>query len=322
MGPPRPTESSEAVSQDRCPRVAVVVPVHNKLPLTLRFLESFRQVDYPNYTMVLVDDGSRDGTGEALARDYPQVVRLEGDGNLWWSGGTNKGVRYALQAGYDYVLTINNDTLVAPDFLSNMVATALDHPRCIVGARINFLDRPQTIWSIGAYSNWSTGVILQCGYHGGSEEEVIPLLKSPHPVEMLTGCGTLVPAECYRELGLYDERWCPQYHGDTEFAMRAGRQGYQVLVELDALVWNDTQNTSTNKNLLSRRSGWFWRPLVAIHTRYCPKRYVLRSLVLFYLMGYVPGTYRFLQGAMGWKRAFLQRARSLKRVLTQPRRAA
>jgi GT2 family glycosyltransferase/glycosyltransferase involved in cell wall biosynthesis len=277
------------------PRVAVVVPVYNKLPLTLRFLASFQEVDYPNFTLFLIDDGSTDGTVKEVGGRYSEVVVLKGDGQLWWSGGTNLGVRHALQAGYDFVLTINNDTVVRPDFLSKLVATAQAHPHSIVGARINYLDQPRKIWAIGAYAHWHRKVVLQCGCHGGAEEEVVPQLNNPCPVEMLTGCGTLVPAGCYREIGLYDESWCPQYHADSEFVLRARKHGYQALVDLEALVWNDVGNTSTCKNPLSRRSPWFWRPLLAIHLRYCPKRYLLQSLLAYYLSGYFPGLYQRLR---------------------------
>src|SRR5262245_43379861 len=97
------------------PSVAVVVPVHGRLPLTLRFIDSFRRVHYPHYRIVIVDDGSPDGTATTLAREHPDVVVLRGNGNLWWAGATNRGVRYALGQGFDYVLTVNNDAIVSPE---------------------------------------------------------------------------------------------------------------------------------------------------------------------------------------------------------------
>jgi GT2 family glycosyltransferase len=286
-GPPRP-DGARA-----CPSVAVVVPVHNKLSLTLRFLESFEQVDYPHYTVIVVDDGSTDGTAEALARLHPRVVRLPGDGRMWWTGGTNCGVRYALRAGYDYVLTINNDTIVSPDFLGRLVATAQAHPRSLVGARINFLDAPRKLWAIGSYAHWHTGIILQGNCHGGMEDDVIPRLDNPSPVQMLTGCGTLVPADCYHEIGLYDERWCPQYHADSEFTLRAQQHGYRILVDIQAVIWNDVDSTSMHKNLFSRRSPWFWRPLVAILWRYCPPGHRLRCLWHHYATTYFYDQYHW-----------------------------
>ena len=147
------------------PRVAVVVPVFNKLAHTVRFLESFREVRYPAYQMIIVDDGSTDDTAKTLARRFPEVVRLQGDGNLWWSGGTNLGVCYALENGFDYVLTINNDTLVSPHFLRYLVETAETNPRAIVGARINMLEEQTKVWALGGYMDWRHGKIFQLYDH-------------------------------------------------------------------------------------------------------------------------------------------------------------
>ncbi len=199
-------------------------------------------------------------------------------------------MRYALEAGYDYVLTINNDSVVSPDFLTRLVATAEANPRSIVGARINFLDDPRAVWSVGAYWDWYHGWLLHCGYgyERRNEAEVLAQLSNPYSAEMLTGCGTLVPTACYREVGLYDERWFPQYHADSEFVLRAARGGYRALVELRAVVWNDAANTSTCRNPFSRKSPFYWRPLLALHLRYCPKKYLLPSLLAFYAARYCP----------------------------------
>jgi GT2 family glycosyltransferase len=126
-------------------------------------------------------------------------------------------------------------------------------------------------------------VVLQLRGHGGSEEQVLTGQVNPCRVEILTGCGTLVPVSCYRAIGGYDERWCPQYHGDAEFVLRARRHGYQCLVDIEAIIWNDAHNTCMDQNVFSRRSPWFWKPVWAIHQRYCPRRYLPVSLYHYYV---------------------------------------
>lgn len=260
------------------PKVAVVVPVHGRLPLTVRFLESFRQVAYRNAEVVIVDDRSPDATAEYLARHYPEVKVLGGDGNLWWTGGTNKGVRYALAHRFHYVLTINNDAVVHPDFLRYLVETAETNRGSIVGSRINFLDDPGKVWSAGGYTNWEVHFILNLYDNDMREEAVLARRSNPWPVEFLTGCGTLVPANCFRHIGYYDDRMCPQYHADSEFTLRAGSRGYRVLVDLRAVVYNDAPHTCRLRHLLVRRSPFFWKPMLALHLRYCPTRHRLKSL--------------------------------------------
>jgi GT2 family glycosyltransferase len=261
------------------PSVAVVIPVHGRLPLTLRFIESFRQVRYAPYQLIIVDDGSPDDTTAVLAREHPEIILLRGDGNLWWAGATNLGVRFALEQGFDYVLTINNDAVVSTDFLERLVATAQDNPASIVGCRINYKEPVNRVWGVGGYTDWeNTGFPLQLHDYGCEEREVLRRRPNPFPVELLTGCGTLVPVACYQDVGLYDARMFPQYHADAEFTLRAARQGYPPLVDLHAVIWNDEPQTCTVRNLLVPRSPWYWRPLLALHLRHCPSRYRFESM--------------------------------------------
>ena len=284
------------------PKVAVVVPVHGRLPTTLRFIETFRRVQYDSYRIVIIDDASPDGTAEVLARDHPDVTVLHGDGNLWWTGATNLGVRHALDHGFDYVLTINNDTVQKPDFLSRLVETAQRHAPCIVGSRIHFLDEPHRVWAVGSRTEWRGGDILSVCDRDVPEAE---LLARPNPaeVEVLTGCGTLVPTACFREVGLYDGRNFPHYHADSELVLRAARRDYRILVDLRAVIWVDESGPPKRKNLFRRGSPIYWRPLLAAHLRYCPRRHLPMSLARQLLRGLRdtfmprrPGVRTFLRG--------------------------
>jgi GT2 family glycosyltransferase len=261
------------------PSVAVVVPVHGRLPLTMRFLESFRRVAYRPYRIVVVDDGSPDETAAWLARCAPEVKVLSGDGSLWWTGATNRGVRWAMAQDFDFVLTVNNDAVVTPDFLGHLVETARANPRSVVGSRINYLDPPTQVWGVGGYTDWDNEHFpLQLHDYRAAEGEVLARRPSPFAVELLTGCGTLVPAACFREMGLYDGTMFPHYHADSDFTLRARRRGWRVLVDLRAVVYNDEPRTCTRKHLLLRQSPWYWRPILALHLRHCPARQRLRAL--------------------------------------------
>src|SRR5947207_11557581 len=137
------------ISSSSEPVVYAVVPAHNRRDKTLRFLRSFADVTYPRKRVVIVDDGSTDGTRQAIELNHPDVPVLTGDGDLWWSGGTNAGIRYALEQGADFILTINDDSIMSPDFLDHLVAAARQDPLRIVGCRLHRQDVLEEIWSIG-----------------------------------------------------------------------------------------------------------------------------------------------------------------------------
>src|SRR5687768_17351615 len=106
--------------------IYIVIPVHNRLDATRECLESVKSQPYKYFKVVLIDDGSTDGSSEYVKEKYPEVTVLKGDGDLWWTGATNLGVQYALQhcRENDYVLTLNNDTFLPLQYLDNMMSLA------------------------------------------------------------------------------------------------------------------------------------------------------------------------------------------------------
>ena len=109
---------------ENSPTIYIVIPVHNRLEATRECLGSLRCQTYKAFKIVVVDDGSTDGTSGLVSQEYPEVTVLKGKGELWWTGATNLGVRYALQdcRGDDYILTLNNDTFLPPEYLETMIS--------------------------------------------------------------------------------------------------------------------------------------------------------------------------------------------------------
>ena len=104
--------------------IFVIIPVYNRKNLTQGCLESLKQQNYRGFNVILVDDGSTDGTSEMVQLLYPDTILLKGDGNLWWAGSVNKGIRYALSVcqSDDYILTLNDDLIVPPVYISNLLS--------------------------------------------------------------------------------------------------------------------------------------------------------------------------------------------------------
>ena len=100
----------------------IIIPVHNRKALTLACLENLKiNSNLQKYQVIVVDDGSSDLTSEEVVANYPEVIILKGDGNLWWTGAMALGMTYAYEKGADYFIWLNDDSLPAPNTLDLLI---------------------------------------------------------------------------------------------------------------------------------------------------------------------------------------------------------
>lgn len=134
---------------EESPKVGVVILNWNGYDDTASCIESFTDVQYDNRFVVVVDNGSSDGSGERLAEEYPECTVLFNEENLGFSGGCNVGIEHCLEKGADYVLLLNNDIEVSPDFLKPLVETAESHEDVAMVGGVVHEGRSDEIWDAG-----------------------------------------------------------------------------------------------------------------------------------------------------------------------------
>lgn len=234
--------------------IFIIIPVYNRKSLTKKCLVSLGKQTLNNYKIVVVDDGSSDGTGEMIEREFPEVVLLKGGGNLWWTGATNMGVEYALRDGCqdDHILTLNDDTLVRPDYLQILLDSAQSRPDSLIGSISVSGEDESTVVDAGVRINWLTAKYTNLGEGRGYNK----LREGPliHRVDVLPGRGTLIPAGVFRKIGLYDSKHLPHYGADYEFSRRAHVNGYELLINYGAVVVSDVKMTGLNNRI--NKLGW------------------------------------------------------------------
>jgi len=217
------------------PRVMIVVLNWNGLADTLACLASLAELDYPEREVVVVDNGSSDGSVKAIRERFPTVTVLENGENLGYTGGNNVGLRHALAQRADYVLLLNNDTTVAPDFLRRLVdAAEADLQIALVGPTIYYYDRPAVIWSAGGAIDWQRGSTRMLGLN---ERDKGQFGRRPRAVDFITGCAMLVRRIVPERVGLLDERFFA-YYEETEWCVRAVRAGYKIVHVPLARMWH------------------------------------------------------------------------------------
>ncbi|MBK5273824.1 MAG: glycosyltransferase family 2 protein [Desulfuromonadales bacterium] len=273
------------------PKVAIVTPIHDGIEDTLEYLRSLAGVTYPNFEVTIVDDGSTDGSRDTISRDFPHVRILRGDGNLWWSGGTNLGIRDALERGAEFVLTMNNDIQVAPDVIDALVMCATNNLGAIVGGKIYFMKDPERVWSAGGELSWGSGRTLVMLGHDKPDAAEFSVRRH---VDFFTGMCVLIPAQVFSRIGLYDAVNFPQYHADSEFTLRARKAGIPILFEPSAKVWNRVESTfmqrfvmqgaltlkDIGELLTSFRSPMNVKEYWLLHKRYCPSMLIPIAFML------------------------------------------
>ncbi|MCU1255204.1 MAG: putative glycosyltransferase (family 2) [Candidatus Angelobacter sp.] len=225
------------------PRVSIVILNWNSYDVTLDCLLSLRKIDYGNFEVVLVDNGSVDDSPAKLLQNAPEIRLIRNETNLGFAGGCNVGMRDALRRGTDYVLLLNNDTIVAPDFLSQLVSVAESDAKIgAVSPKILFFDHPDRLnYAGGEHRRWRLFPKMIGLRHldDGRFDKI-------REVSFLTGCAFLIKADVVRRIGLLEEVYF-HFYEDIEWSLRALKAGYKEMYVPTAVIWHK-EHYVTNKN--------------------------------------------------------------------------
>ena len=251
------------------PSVSIIILNYNGREDTLACLRSMEHLTYPNVQVIVVDNGSTDGSVEAFRAQHPRFTLIETGANLGFTGGTNVGIRYALEHGADYIMLLNNDTVVAPDMLDVMVAVMEANPGVgVTGPTIYYYDAPETIWSAGGGIDWSRGLTWMIGI---DEEDKAQFGLSPRSVDFVTGCAILARREVWQKVGLLDDKFF-MYYEETEWCVRARRAGFDIMHVPSAMVWHKISkeqraaSTRTYYYMTRNRLLFLYRSRVGLRT--------------------------------------------------------
>jgi GT2 family glycosyltransferase len=245
------------------------MPVHNRLEATRECLDSLRRQTYTRSRVVLVDDGSSDGTSDYVRSNHPEVEVLKGDANLWWTGATNLGIRYALRHARerDYILTLNNDTVLPPTYLETMVSLARQIPYGLIGSIAMDYDRKEVVIDAGVRIHWLSAKYTKLTLPSADRVE------SFYTVSALPGRGTLIPVEVFAKIGLYDASHFPHYAADYDFSLRARKAGYELLLHPACYLYSKTKLTGIS-NVHTKISFAAW--LASFHSIRSPNNLKIR----------------------------------------------
>jgi GT2 family glycosyltransferase len=235
---------------ERLIHVEIVIPVYNRRETTLQGLRSLSRIDRTGLSVhvIIVDDGSTDGTSEAIRERFPEVEIVHGDGTLHYAAGTNRGLERALEKNPDYILAANDDAIFDAQFLRRMTQCAEENPRSVIGALLLLWDTPHQVFQVDPRWNLWYG-----GWQLPQELTVWTVPREPWEVEIIVGNCVLYPAQAIRECGLMDEKKFPCGWGDAQYTRRMLLAGWRLLIEPRARVWCEPNTNPPPLKTLSKR---------------------------------------------------------------------
>lgn len=232
------------------PKIAIIIINWNTFQLTFNCLKSLEACSYNNISFFLVDNGSIDGSGDKIALEFPEVNYIKNEKNEGFTGANNLALKAILEQDFDYVLLLNNDTEVKPNFLS-LLEAKMNSDNKLAATQpliLNFKNR-DTIWNAGGSFNTFFG-LTKTRLKGMIFN---PQLNIETSTQWITGCCILVKTSVVKQVGLLDNRFFA-YFEDVDWSIRMTNLGYKLAVVPESIIYHHTSG-STKKNNASNEGN-------------------------------------------------------------------
>ena len=229
-------------------KLAIVIINWNSFDLTSDTLVSLSSTSYKNYDIIVVDNFSTDNSAAQLEKDFPSIILLKSDENKGFTGGNNLGFDYAINEGYEYVMMLNNDVAVEPDFLEPLVVK-LDMDEKIGGVQplIYFYHDRELIWNAGSRYNDIFGIPYILGYYRKDKGQL--QRKKQKSIDWITGCAFMIRTEVLKKVGVLKQDFFI-YYEDVDLSFRIKEAGYALAYEASSVVYHKTGMSHKSKEKL------------------------------------------------------------------------
>ena len=238
------------------PKVTAVILSYNHYQDTKECLESVLSSDYQNFDVVLTDNGSSDDTPQEARLAFPSVHIIELERNLGVPAGYNVGFRYALEKGADYILMLNNDTVVAPEMLSELIKVAKDDQNAgIIMPKVLYYGSQENVWSSGGRYRSIPPAILMTDKREAAQ-------NTTRLIEYAPSCGLLIHRKAFQLAGLFDPGYFFLYD-DWDFSERVRAHGLNIWYAANAQMWHKVSTT-----IKGSYSSLYWQTFGASIARF------------------------------------------------------
>ncbi|KKQ96816.1 MAG: hypothetical protein A3G66_01350 [Candidatus Levybacteria bacterium RIFCSPLOWO2_12_FULL_39_17] len=236
------------------PKIFVIILNFNGGQNTVDCLLSFSNISKKEFEFekVVVDNGSKDGSIEQIRKKFNDVIIIENQKNLGFAGGNNEGIRFALKSGADFVMLLNNDTIVHSGLVKNLLEP-LEHdsvggvvPKIYFEKGYEFhkdrykeSDKGKVIWYAGGKMDWENLI----GENIGVDEVDHGQFDIRMETDLATGCCFMVRSDVLKNVGMFDDRYF-LYYEDADLSQRIKKAGHKIIYEPAAIVWHKNAESS------------------------------------------------------------------------------
>ena len=220
--------------------VAIIIINWNGKDVTIDCLESLKKVDYSPFKVYVVDNASTDDSVKEISEKHHWVTIIQSERNRFFGGGNNFGWQHVKKDNPEYLLFLNNDTEVAPDFLTHLANTIQsDSSIGMVGPKIYYYNKPNVIWSAGGYISFVMGKIAHYGLRQVDHGQCDKIRE----IGYLTGCAQLIRADIFNKVSGYDESY-HMYTEDVDLCMRVKQLGFKIVYNFRSKIWHKISSSS------------------------------------------------------------------------------
>ncbi|WP_338432723.1 glycosyltransferase family 2 protein [Clostridium tyrobutyricum] len=212
--------------------VYIILINYNGYKDTIECVNSLKQISYKNCKIIIVDNASSDNSISMLKKQGITVI--ESKRNLGFAGGNNLGIKYALAHGADYIMLLNNDTIVGEYFLDNMLESFnKDNKIGLVGCKIMYYDEKNIIWYGGGYIDWFKFL----GVHYSMRQVDVGQCDTEKEIDFMTGCCMLIKRQVFEKIGLLSEDYF-MYFEDVDFCVKVRNGGYKIWYNPKGVIYH------------------------------------------------------------------------------------
>lgn len=255
--------------------VCIILVNYNGYKDTVECVKSILECKYSNYKIIIVDNASKDAIllkADKWLNDNAEIVYAKE--NNGFSEGNNIGIEYAQKYSPDYILLLNNDTVVIPGFIEKLLAPFdKDTTVAITTGIINYYYDKKSCWyNFGSYSKL-TGYTRMLGNYKGSE---------PKEVGFSTGCLMMISNSFIEKYGALSEDYF-LYSEDTEYCLRVNKNGYKIVSVPEVLIYHKVNaSTGTGSKMQQYYLVRNYLQVIKKYGSVFPLAYVFRFLLSVY----------------------------------------